>query len=406
MKIPILSGVLFLLSITYAFSQLNTNNGTKKNVLAVVDKSLQDAAVQYKYFGTVIPESQFPRSLDKLGKLTTSDSKWWCSGFYPGTLIYLYENSKDNILYAEALKKMKLLEKEQFNKSTHDLGFMMYCSYGNANRLNADPKYKEILVNSAKSLSTRFSPITGSIRSWDPKRDNDYIVIIDNMMNLELLFYATKVTGDSSFYKIAVTHANNTMENHFRPDYSSYHVVDYNPQTGKVDNKRTHQGAANNSAWARGQAWALYGYTIMYRETKDKKYLSLANNIANFILKHPKLPADKVPYWDFNAPGIPDAPRDASAAAVYASALLELSLYNKNVKRKEYTSAAESIILSLSSTAYKATTGENGGFLLKHSVGSLPHKSEVDVPLTYADYYYVEALMRYKALTANKSFLW
>ena len=406
MRLSILSAVLILMVISLSCSSIKNNMGTNKNVLAVVNRSLQDVAAQYKYFSTKIPENEFPKSLDKSGKLLTSDSKWWCSGFYPGTLIYLYENNKDNALYTEALKKLKLLEKEQYNKGTHDLGFMMYCSFGNANRLNPDPKYKSILVNSAKSLSTRFSPVTGAIRSWNSKRENDYIVIIDNMMNLELLFYATKVTGDSSFYKIAVTHANTTMKNHFRPDYSSYHVVDYNPQTGLVDNKRTHQGAADNSAWSRGQAWALYGYTLMYRETKDKKYLDLANNIADFILNHPNLPADKVPYWDFNAPGIPDAPRDASASALYASALLELSTYNKDARGAGYISAAEIMILSLSSAAYIAPIGENGGFLLKHSTGSLPHKSEVDAPLTYADYYYVEALIRYKAMAAGKPFLW
>jgi uncharacterized protein YyaL (SSP411 family) len=216
------------------------------------------------------------------------------------------------------------------------------------------------------------------------------------MMNLELLFWATKVTGDSSFYKIAVTHANTTMKNHFRPDYSSYHVINYDSQTGAVQQKRTAQGAADESAWARGQAWGLYGYTVMYRETKEKKYLDQANHIANFILNHPNLPADKIPYWDFNAPGIPNALRDVSAAAIIASALLELSSYADKALSNNYATAAQTMLHSLSSSPYKAAIGANGGFILQHCVGNMPQKTEIDVPLTYADYYFVEAMTRYK----------
>jgi len=312
-------------------------------------------------------------------------------------LFYLYENSKDSALYNEAIKRLVLLEKEQFNKTTHDLGFMMYCSFGHANRLNPSEKYKQILINSAKSLSSRFDPKLGVIRSWDSKnKPSEFLVIIDNMMNLELLFYATKVTGDSSYYKIAVSHADETMKHHFRPDYSSYHVVDYNPITGGINKKRTHQGAADDSAWARGQGWALYGYTVMYRETKNKKYLDQANHIAKFILNHPNLPKDKIPYWDFDAPNIPNALRDASAGSLIASALIELAGYNNKDVSKKYLVVAEEIVRTLSTKEYKASLGTNGGFLLKHSVGHLPKQSEVDVPLTYADYYYAEALFRLK----------
>ena len=238
---------------------------------------------------------------------------------------------------------------------------------------------------------------TGVIKSWD-NRKWGYPVIIDNMMNLELLFWATRVTGDSSFYKIAVTHANTTMKNHFRPDYSSYHVLNYNAENGEVKQKKTAQGFADESAWARGQAWALYGFTVMYRETKEKKYLDQANHIAHFILSHPNLPADKIPYWDFNAPNIPNALRDASAAAVMASALIELSSYSSAAQSKECMQTVETILKSLSSAQYKAPAGANGGFITEHCVGHLPAKSEVDVPLTYADYYFVEAMKRYKAL--------
>jgi hypothetical protein len=330
-------------------------------------------------------------------RLETSNSGWWTSGFYPGTLFYLYQFSHDTALVMEAQDRLRLLEKEQYNKGTHDLGFMMYCSFGNGLRLLDRPEYKQVLLNSAASLSTRFNPKVGCIRSWDSKPWK-YPVIIDNMMNLELLFWATQASGDSSYYKIAVTHANTTMKNHFRPDYSSYHVVDYDTATGDVLAKKTAQGYADSSAWARGQSWGLYGYTVMYRSTRDPKYLSQAENIAHFILTNPHLPADKIPYWDYDAPDIPRALRDASAASVMASALIELAGYVPVGRGQEYLNVAEQIIVNLSGNTYHAVVGSNGGFILKHSVGHLPAKSEVDVPLTYADYYYVEAMIRYKDL--------
>jgi len=274
---------------------------------------------------------------------------------------------------------------------------MMFCSFGNAERIASKPEYKDILLQSAKSLSTRFNPAVGCIKSWDSRPD-EFLVIIDNMMNLELLFWATKASGDSSFYKIAVTHADNTMKNHFRTDNSSYHVINYNPQTGVVQQKRTHQGYSNESAWARGQAWGLYGYTVMYRATRDKKYLDKAETIAAFLLNHPNLPADKIPYWDFDAPNIPSALRDASAGAIMSSALLELSSYAKPEERKKYFVAAEIMLKSLSSPQYHSAPGTNGGFLIQHCVGHHPAGTEVDVSLTYADYYYTEAMIRYKAI--------
>lgn len=376
---------------------------TARDAVHFADKNLQHAMQQYLFFGKNIPDSAFPRSLDKEGNLVPSNSGWWCSGFYPGTMLYLQETFNNDTFRQELKEKLAILKKEQFNTTTHDLGFMMYCSFGNLNRLYPDTAFKNILIQSARSLSTRFSPVTGCIRSWDSKNKKEFIVIIDNMMNLELLFYATRVTGDSSFYKTAITHANTTMKNHFRPDHSSYHLVVYDSETGNILAKKTAQGAQDTSAWARGQAWGLYGYTLMYRETRDKKYLELANEIAGFLLHHPNLPADKIPYWDFNAPGIPNAPRDASTGSLMASALLELATYNKKARAKEYVQTAMLILQSLSSDQYLSKTGENKGFLIKHGVGHLPARSEVDVPLTYGDYYYVEALMRYKKLAQGKT---
>ncbi len=400
MKVKFFSGLIisvFFLNTGCKVRQIQPLK-TKKDLVEVVDKSIQDGAKQYKYFMQQIPEGKLPRSLDKNGKLVTSGSDWWCSGFYPGTLLYLSEATNDQLLKEEALNRLKLLEKEQFNKSTHDLGFMMFCSFGNADRLDPKPEYKPILLNSARSLASRFDEKVGCIRSWNSK-PSDFLVIIDNMMNLELLFWATKETGDSSFYKIAVTHADNTIKHHFRPDYSTYHQVNYNPSTGLPQKKRTVQGAADESSWARGQGWGLYGYTVMYRETKDKKYLNQANHIADFILNHPNLPADKIPYWDFNAPGIPNALRDVSAGSLITSALIELAGYNSGNRSEKYLGAAETMLRALCSPVYTAPYGTSQGFLLNHSVGNFPGKSEVDVPLTYADYYFAEALLRYKNLS-------
>jgi unsaturated chondroitin disaccharide hydrolase len=387
----------------------------KPALLRLIDGNLRQAVNQYKILMGHVPADRLPRSYTAgAGVLVTSDPGWWTSGFYAGTLCYLYGFSHDTSLLDESQRKLKLLEKEQYNEGTHDLGFMMYCSFGNELRLIREGILKEpaapddsILLNSARSLSTRFNPKVGCIRSWD-SQPWKYPVIIDNMMNLELLLWATHESGDSSFYRIAVTHANTTMRNHYRPDYSSYHVVDYDTATGQVLAKKTAQGYSDSSAWARGQAWGLYGFTVMYRYTHDQKYLDQAEHIAAFLLNNPNLPADKIPYWDFNAPpagappaspaGGPRVLRDASAAAIMASALIELSQYTWQGKGRQYLDAAEQILVTLSSATYHAVVGANGGFLLMHSVGHLPARSEIDVPLSYADYYFVEAMLRYKQL--------
>jgi hypothetical protein len=379
-----------------AMAQQKNTFVTDKTLLRTIDQNFIDAGHQYQLIAKRLKPAEFPKTYHpENGKYENSNSSWWCSGFYPGTLLYLYQQTHDTALLSEANRILGVLKKEQYNNTTHDLGFMMYCSFGNALKIDPKPEDKQILINSAKSLSTRFNPKVGCIKSWDSTKP-EYIVIIDNMMNLELLFWATRVTGDPSYAKIAVTHANTTMKNHFRANYSSYHVVVYNPQTGAVQEKKTAQGYANESAWARGQAWGLYGYTLMYRETKNRKYLNQANHIASFILNNPNLPADKIPYWDFNAPNIPNALRDASAGAVIASALLELCRYADKKNAQVYFKTAQTILKNLSAAPYKAAPGTNGGFILQHSVGHIPQKTEIDVPLTYADYYFVEAMLRYK----------
>lgn len=306
-------------------------------------------------------------------------------------------------LEKQALVFLEDLKKEQNNTTTHDLGFMMYCSFGNAQRLHPSKEYEAILMQSAKSLITRYNPITKCIKSWDSAPWNhatadEMPVIIDNMMNLELLFWASKHSGDPVYQNVAINHANTTLQNHFRPDFSSYHEIVYDTRDGKVTKKITNQGAADESSWARGQAWGLYGYVVMYRETKDLKYLEQANHIANYILNHPNMPKDLVPYWDYNAPGIPNALRDSSAAAITASALIELSYYADKPLSENYIKASATIIDTLLSNEYFADFETNGGFLLKHGVGNMPNKTEIDAPLSYGDYYLIEALLRYKKI--------
>jgi hypothetical protein len=400
MKIPVFVTATLLSVLAISVScQAQKRSATGGNLKQTIQANFEDGAKQYKVLKATLQPDRFPKTFDpKTGKSETSNSEWWCSGFYPGTLLYLYEQTRDTVLYNEAVRILGVLQREQYNKTTHDLGFMMYCSFGNANRIQPKPEYNEILLNSAKSLSSRFNTTVGCIKSWDSKDPSDYLVIIDNMMNLELLFETTKETGDSSFYKIAVTHANTTMKNHFRPDYSSFHVLNYDVNTGAVKQKKTAQGYADGSAWARGQAWGLYGYTVCYRYTKDIRYLQQAQHIAKFILTHPNLPADKIPYWDFNAPDIPNALRDASAAAIMAPAFIELSKYTKGSEAKQYVDIATTMIKNLSGPTYKAAIGANGGFILQHGVGHMPNKTEIDVPLTYGDYYFIEACKRYKEL--------
>lgn len=370
---------------------------SKKVMKQLIDENMDFAAQQYKVLMQNVPPTLMPRSFNAAKKeLVTSNTKWWCSGFYPGTLWMIYDATRDNVIKEEAEKRLGILEKEKTYTGNHDLGFMMFCSFGTAYGITKNPDYKDVIFTAASSLTKRFRPSIASIQSWDSGKNFKCPVIIDNMMNLELLEWVTKNGGDNNFHQIAVTHANTTLKNHFRPDHSSYHVLDYDLQSGNVSRKVTHQGYADESAWSRGQVWGLYGFIVMYRFTKDEAYLLKAKNIARFLLDHPNLPQDKIPYWDFNAPNIPNAKRDASAGSIMASALLELAQYTKRKEKKEYVAVAEKILQSLSSPAYRAPIGSNGGFLLLHSVGHLPQNSEVDVPLTYADYYFIEALARYK----------
>lgn len=390
--IPLFSlfSFFFLISCSY------TNDKQQESMEQLTERVFNLATEQYKNMSVSLNDSTYPKTISSEGRLVTSDIYWWCSGFYPGTLWYIYEYGQSEDIKRLAIEYTEKLSPIQYVTNDHDVGFQLYCSYGNGLRLTNDTTYKTVLYNGAKSLSTRFNEKVGCIKSWDNlRRGWKFPVIIDNMMNLELLTWAAKEYKDQELFCIACKHADTTMKNHFRPDYASYHLVDYDPQSGEVRSQQTVQGFSNGSKWSRGQAWGLYGYTMMYRMSDSVKYLNQAEKIADLII--PILPEDGIPYWDFDSAYIPDDYRDASAGAIIASALIELSGYMVDqIKKDLYLSTAEKQLRSLASKQYLVEKGTNGHFLLKHSVGSIPIKSEVDVPLSYADYYFVEALLRYK----------
>lgn len=375
------------------------------------------AAIQYAAMDARLEaeEQAFPRSFEN-GENLYGNAVWWCSGFYPGCLWFIYQYNGDEEFKSMAEKNTLKLADICELKTHHDIGFQVNSSFGNAYRITGSEAWLSVYETAAAKLATRFNPRVGCIRSWDNKKYT-YPVIIDNMMNLELLLRASELFGCDSLRQIAVTHALTTMKNHFRPDGSSFHLVDYEPATGNIIGKMTVQGYADGTSWSRGQAWGLYGYTMMYEQTLDERFLEQARRIAAYVI--PLLPGDGIPYWDFNAPGTPhavaiDAPgcpedfswkpgdpvlRDASAGAIIASALVNLSQYVEEEEESGlYLETAERILRTLASKEYLAGIGENGNFLLKHGVGNLHGNKEVDVPLTYADYYFLEALLRYRAI--------
>jgi hypothetical protein len=372
----------------------------KPDELAVrIPRFFQIAERQYEFLlNSARGDTNIPRTFE--GKLKTVPPRDWTSGFIPGSLWLLYEFTGREPWKTAALDYTRRIESIKDYRGSHDVGFMLNCSFGNAWRLTRDEAHRAVLIQGARTLSTRFNPTVGAIRSWDFGTWK-FPVIIDNMMNLELLCLASRETGDEQFRSVAIRHADTTLKHHFRADASSWHVVDYSPTNGAVLKKQTHQGASDSSAWARGQAWALYGYTLMHRETANTNYLNQALKIAGFIRQHPRLPGDKIPYWDFDAPNIPNEPRDASAAAIMASALIELSQAAPPPERGPLLQLARQQLLALASSAYLAAPGSNGGFLLQHCVGHRPKNSEVDVPVNYADYYFLEALLRYHNLAVK-----
>jgi unsaturated chondroitin disaccharide hydrolase len=370
-----------------------------QNLPSLVDHAITYAQSQLEKsvqaFGEPLP---YPRSTLPDGSWQVAEAGDWTSGFFPGCLWFMFELRGDSSLRSDAERWMAGLEFQQYNTRTHDVGFIINNSYGNAYRIVCDDHYRQVLLQAAASLSTRYNPSVGCLRSWD-WGDWSYPVIIDNMMNLELLFWASKHGGSTTLRDIAVNHALKTMQNHFRPDGSTYHLVNYDPSTGAVVGKGTHQGYSDESVWSRGQAWAIYGFTMAYRETGDTRFLETAERAAQYFLDH--LPADNIPYWDFLAPGIPDVDRDVSAAAVSCSALLELSQLAADPTAKiRYFQVAKDLLCILCQPPYLSEGTPSMG-VLNHGVGNAPAGKDVDVSLIYADYYFLEAIHRYLMITES-----
>jgi len=400
MSSPFLCMCRSILVVLVLFSMSAVGCAAERPIGEVVDESYAFAAQQYDgMLKGLEGDARLPRTVDQ-GKVVLVGPRDWTSGFFPGSLWLIAEQNGDAKWRKAAADFTARVESVKTYGGTHDLGFMLYCSYGQGYRLTNDPAYREVLLTGARTLCTRFNPKVGMIRSWDG-REWSYPVIIDNMMNLELLMFAFAETKEASFKEIAISHANKTIENHYRPDGSSFHVVDFDPNTGAVLKRQTHQGYSDPSAWARGQSWGLYGFTMIYRLTKDPAYLAQARKIADFLIGHPRLPEDEIPYWDFDAPGIPNEPRDASAGAIMCSALFELAGMVEADAANRYLAVAQQQIRSLASPAYRAPLGGNGHFLLMHCVGHKVRGTEVDVPLVYADYYFLEALARCKARVSS-----
>ncbi len=396
LKAAVFGGMIFLVAgVAMAAYRPALNTGEE---LAYCDSKVKRALGELKDADGEIDYSMIPRNIPKDSArwaLRPSCPEEWCSGFYPGLLWYDYENSGDREVLRHAKgytdEVAKIVDKPLFD---HDLGFLIYCSLGNGYRLTGDEGYRQKLLAAADSLSQLYNPAVGTILAWPRNIDmfGGHNTIMDTMMNLELLFWAAKNGGNPYLHDIAVKHAETTMKHHFRPDYSCYHVAVYNQTTGKFIRGCTHQGYSDASMWARGQSWAIYGYTVVYRETRDKRFLDFARKVTDIYLK--RLPEDMVPYWDFDDPRIPEAPRDASAACVVASALLELSGYVDAETSARYLEASKRMLKSLASDRYKSNAA-NSSFL-NHSTGHHPAGSEIDASIVYADYYYVEALTRLK----------
>ncbi|WP_321827953.1 glycoside hydrolase family 88 protein [Maribacter dokdonensis] len=388
--------LLFVLTLTNCSNQeKNSVVDTKKILSQNVEKTKETLKV-------LTPDQGFARNIPK------EQTNWelvgvkdWCSGFWPGVIWYAYEASGDEELREQAEKFTAPLKSIAYSPAeNHDIGFMLYTSYGNGYRLTNNEEYKNVLLAAADTLATLYNPNVGSILSWPSQTQFRHNTIIDNMMNLELLFWAAKNGGKQELYNVAESHALVTMKNLVRKDSAIYHVGSFDETTGDFLKGQTHQGYADESMWARGQAWGIYGFSVAYRETHRKEFLDTAIKVSEHYLN--RLPQDGIPYWDFDDVNIPDAPKDASAAAIAACGLLELSKYVPSEElSKKYITAAKKTINLLSEAPYYS--GETNQALLLHSTGHLPHDSEIDIPIIYADYYFMEALLRLQKMDENSS---
>lgn len=339
----------------------------------------------------------FP-SFGKEGHWKTKSSENWVSGFYGGCLWQAFAFSGDPQFERLARKWTDGIEREKYNRETHDLGFRFMCTFGNGFRMSSDTAFADycraVRDTAALTLSQRFHPESGVLSSdWDKEPIEGTIpCVIDIMMNLEILFEAALSTGDSRFYEIAVSHADATWRDFVREDGGTYHVVRYDVSDGSVRDRGQLQGDTKESTWSRGHAWLVYGMVVAYRYTKDERYLEYAEKAADYFISH--LNEDGVAAWDFQSD---DSQPDASASAVVASALYEMLNYiPKGEQRRHYAAEADRMLAALCSPAY--FIGADTDCLLDHSVQYYHFGYNVDKPAIFADYYFLEALNRYKSI--------
>jgi hypothetical protein len=346
------------------------------------------------------PAAGYPRLTRPDGSWEQRPANQWTSGFFAGTLWYMYQSDRDPRWRALAERWTVGLEPVKSITTTHDLGFMVFDSFGLGHRLTGDAHYRDVVLDASRSLATRYSPVVGAIKSWDTERSRDdrrtwkYPVIVDNQMNLEMLFWASAHGGDPRWAEMAHRHARASARAHVRADGSTAHVALFDPVTGALERTVTWQGHADTSAWARGQAWAIHGLTASYARTRDTALLHAAERAAGFFVAH--MPPDAVPAWDFRLPPGAPAERDASAAAIAASGLYDLARWSDPSRAARWRAAADRLVAALARDYLAPPTA--AGAILAHSVGGRPQNVEVDVGLSYADYFFVEALARRRGL--------
>ena len=394
--------IVILLLILNSCTSSSDKSELKGLSASKVDELIEHAASQYKVLLQNAPDSsQYPFYLNEDGSIFFVEKKNWTSGYVPGVMWYLYANTQDQFWKNQAMRWCTSIESEKLATNKHDTGVMLYTSFGLGHKIGGVKEYKDILIEGADSLLVRYNEKIGLIKSWNSKGlQNDWLfpVIIDGMIVLDLPFYAGKFSDNKEMIRKATSHATITMQNHFRDDGSAPHVVDYDPNTGKKRYFDTHQGYSKASSWARGQAWAIYGFPLAYRYTGDRSYLETAMRTADYVFTHENMPDDLIPFWDYLAPEIPDEPRDASAAAIMCAGLLEMCQYLNDEDKEKYLNYAQKIIISLSKPEYLCENGDCQGFILKHSVYNKPSGKGVDTPINFTDFYFLEALIRYKEL--------
>jgi hypothetical protein len=400
-KLNIILVVLVMTLTILQCKKIQSHHGDRTNIDSLITENLQFAQDKITYFIENLDVNTYPGSIDDEGQLKTITAKSWESGYMAGILWYLYDYTNNPKWKVFAQQWTAGLELQKFNKNSHDLLFMLYASFGNGYKITQDELYKDVLIVGSNSLASRYDPEIKCIKSWDPLYQGmaiQFPVIIDALMANEMLFYAASISGDSNLYNIAYNHALNTKRDFFREDYSTYYLVEYDTILNTVKEKRTWMGYSDESTWARGHARAIYGSAVTFRETGDSSFLELAKKAAEFYMNHPRLPADLIPYWDFDDPDIPNAPRDASAACIAASGLLELSSLLPSDEQAKYADFAIRTLKSLASDTYRNKPSENLGFILKNSTGSRTWNIDVDKPKISADYYFVESLVKLNKL--------